>query len=111
MLKYSEAIYQGKIDQLTEYITMLEEHLNKLTEYKSQLIKFWNDEEGAKLADALQQGLTNTNNQLFYLKKQLAFYRKLVAEYGGAAADVQDKIENVLQTMSSISAVAGIGMM
>ncbi len=111
MLKYSEAIYQGKIDQLTEYINMLEEHLSKLTEYKSQLAKFWDDEDGAKLANALQEGLTNTNNQLFYLKKQLAFYRKLVAEYGGAAADVQEKIENVLQTMSSIGAVAGMATM
>ena len=35
MLKYSEAIYQGKIDQLTEYISMLNGHVEKLTAYKA----------------------------------------------------------------------------
>lgn len=27
MLKYNEGIYQGKIDQLTEYISMLNGHI------------------------------------------------------------------------------------
>lgn len=108
MLKYSEAIYQGKIDQLTEYITMLEEHIDKLTEYEGQLKEFWDDEEGVTLAEALVQALTSTNKQLFYLRKQLAFYRKLVAEYSGAAVDVQQKIETVLQTLSSVGAVAAV---
>ena len=107
MLKYSEAIYQGKIDQLTEYISLLEGHVDKLTEYEGQLGEFWDDDEGMTLAKALQEALTTTNSRLDHLKTQLAFYRKMVAEYGGAAADVQEKIENVLQTMSSIGAVAG----
>ena len=34
MLKYSEAIYQGKIDQLTEYISMLNGHVEKLSSSK-----------------------------------------------------------------------------
>lgn len=76
MLKYSEAIYQGKIDQLTEYISMLNGHVEKLTAYKEQLKDFWNDSEGETLGKALQAALTNTNNQLFYLRKQLAFYKK-----------------------------------
>lgn len=37
MLKYNEGIYQGKIDQLTEYISMLNGHIEKLTTYKDQL--------------------------------------------------------------------------
>ena len=110
MLKYSEAIYQGKIDQLTEYISMLNEHIEKLTTYKEQLKDFWNDSEGETLGKALQAALTNTNNQLFYLRKQLSFYKKIVAEYGGAAADVQSHIENMLQTMSSIGDIVGIAM-
>ncbi len=111
MLKYSQAIYQGKIDQLTNYISLLEEHISKLTEYKSQLGKFWDDEEGMKLAEALQQELTTTNNRLTYLKQQLGFYQKLVTEYGGAAADVQEKIENVFQAMSSLSGIAAVAGM
>lgn len=110
MLKYSEAIYQGKIDQLTEYISMLNGHIEKLTAYKEQLKDFWNDLEGETLGKALQAALTNTNNQLFYLRKQLAFYKKMVAEYSGAAADVQSNIENVLQTMSSIGGVVSMTM-
>ena len=110
MLKYSEAIYQGKIDQLTEYISMLNGHVEKLTAYKEQLKDFWNDSEGETLGKALQAALTNTNNQLFYLRKQLAFYKKMVAEYSGAAADVQSNIENVLQTMSSIGGVVSMTM-
>ena len=110
MLKYSEAIYQGKIDQLTEYISMLNGHVEKLTAYQEQLKDFLNDSEGETLGKALQAALTNTNNQLFYLRKQLAFYKKMVAEYSGAAADVQSNIENVLQTMSSIGGVVSMTM-
>ena len=43
MLKYNEGIYQGKIDQLTEYISMLNGHIEKLTTYKDQLKMFWDD--------------------------------------------------------------------
>ena len=31
MLKYTESIYKGKIDQLTNYISMLNEHIEQLT--------------------------------------------------------------------------------
>lgn len=108
MLKYSEAVYQGKIDQLTEYITILEGHTEKLQEYRAQLVEFWDDSEGEKLGKLLVEAISKTNNQLFYLKKQLAFYRKMVAEYGGASAEVQQGIENALQAISSIGGVAAI---
>ena len=91
MLKYNEGIYQGKIDQLTEYISMLNGHIEKLTTYKDQLKMFWDDVDGMNLSKALQAALTSTNNQLFYLQKQLSFYKKMVAEYSSASADVQQK--------------------
>lgn len=86
MLKYNEGIYQGKIDQLTEYISMLNGHIEKLTTYKDQLKMFWDDVDGMNLSKALQAALTSTNNQLFYLQKQLSFYKKMVAEYSSASA-------------------------
>ena len=89
MLKYNEGIYQGKIDQLTEYISMLNGHIEKLTTYKDQLKMFWDDVDGMNLSKALQAALTSTNNQLFYLQKQLSFYKKMVAEYSRASADVR----------------------
>ena len=111
MLKYTESIYQGKIDQLTEYISMLNEHIEQLTKYKNELKTFWDDVDGERLAEALQTALTSTKNQLYYLQKQLAFYKKMVSEYGGASADVQQKIENVFQTMSSIGGIAAVAAM
>lgn len=111
MLKYNEGIYQGKIDQLTEYISMLNGHIEKLTTYKDQLKMFWDDVDGMNLSKALQAALTSTNNQLFYLQKQLAFYKKMVDEYKNASADVQQKIENVFQAMSNIGDVVSLGGM
>lgn len=111
MLKYNEGIYQGKIDQLTEYISMLNGHIEKLTTYKDQLKMFWDDVDGMNLSKALQAALTSTNNQLFYLQKQLSFYKKMVAEYSSASADVQQKIENAFQAMSSIGGIATVAGM
>ena len=111
MLKYNEGIYQGKIDQLTEYISMLNGHIEKLTTYKDQLKMFWDDVDGMNLSKALQAALTSTNNQLFYLQKQLSFYKKMVAEYSSASADVQQKIENTFQAMSSIGGIAAVAGM
>lgn len=111
MLKYNEGIYQGKIDQLTEYISMLNGHIEKLTTYKDQLKMFWDDVDGMNLSKALQAALTSTNNQLFYLRKQLSFYKKMVAEYSSASADVQQKIENAFQAMSSIGGIAAVAGM
>ena len=111
MLKYNEGIYQGKIDQLTEYISMLNGHIEKLTTYKNQLKMFWDDVDGMNLSKALQAALTSTNNQLFYLQKQLSFYKKMVAEYSSASADVQQKIENAFQAMSSIGGIAAVAGM
>ena len=111
MLKYNEGIYQGKIDQLTEYISMLNGHIEKLTTYKDQLKIFWDDVDGMNLSKALQAALTSTNNQLFYLRKQLSFYTKMVAEYSSASADVQQKIENAFQAMSSIGGIAAVAGM
>ena len=111
MLKYNEGIYQGKIDQLTEYISMLNGHIEKLTTYKDQLKMFWDDVDGMNLSKALQAALTSTNNQLFYLRKQLSFYKKMVAEYCSASADVQQKIENAFQAMSSIGGIAAVAGM
>mgnify|MGYP000103866294 FL=1 len=111
MLKYNEGIYQGKIDQLTEYISMLNGHIEKLTTYKDQLKIFWDDVDGMNLSKALQAALTSTNNQLFYLRKQLSFYKKMVAEYSSASADVQQKIENAFQAMSSIGGIAAVAGM
>ena len=111
MLKYNEGIYQGKIDQLTDYISMLNGHIEKLTTYKDQLKMFWDDVDGMNLSKALQAALTSTNNQLFYLQKQLFFYKKMVAEYSSASADVQQKIENTFQAMSSIGGIAAVAGM
>lgn len=111
MLKYNEGIYQGKIDQLTEYISMLNGHIEKLTTYKDQLKIFWDDVDGMNLSKALQAALTSTNNQLFYLRKQLSFYKKMVAEYSSASADVQQKIENAFQAMSSIGGIVAVAGM
>jgi hypothetical protein len=111
MLKYNEGIYQGKIDQLTEYISMLNGHIEKLTTYKDQLKMFWDDVDGMNLSKALQAALTSTNNQLFYLQKQLFFYKKMVAEYSSASADVQQKIENAFQAMSNIGDVVSLAGM
>ena len=111
MLKYNEGIYQGKIDQLTEYISMLNGHIEKLTTYKDQLKIFWDDVDGMNLSKALQAALTSTNNQLFYLRKQLSFYKKMVAEYSSASADVQQKIENAFQAMASIGGIAAVAGM
>ena len=111
MLKYNEGIYQGKIDQLTEYISMLNGHIEKLTTYKDQLKMCWDDVDGMNLSKALQAALTSTNNQLFYLQKQLSFYKKMVAEYSSASADVQQKIENAFQAMSSIGGIAAVAGM
>mgnify|MGYP004472243565 FL=1 len=111
MLKYNEGIYQGKIDQLTEYISMLNGHIEKLTTYKDQLKMFWDDVDGMNLSKALQAALTSTNNQLFYLRKQLSFYKKMVAEYSSASADVQQKIENAFQAMSSIGGITAVAGM
>lgn len=108
MLKYSEAVYQGKIDQLTEYITMLEGHTEKLQEYRAQLAEFWDDNEGEQLGKMLVDAITKTNNQLFYLRQQLAFYKKMVTEYGGASAEVQQGIENALQAISSVGGIAAL---
>lgn len=111
MLKYTESIYRGKIDQLTNYISMLNEHIEQLTKYKNELKTFWNDVDGEHLAEALQAALTSTKNQLYYLQKQLGFYQKMVNEYQGASADVQQKIENVFQAMSSIGGIAAVAGM
>ena len=69
---------------------------------------FWDDVDGMNLSKALQAALTSTNNQLFYLQKQLSFYKKMVAEYSSASADVQQKIENAFQAMSSIGGIAAV---
>ena len=111
MLKYTESIYRGKIDQLTNYISMLNEHIEQLTAYKNELKTFWNDVDGERLAEALQAALTSTKNQLYYLQKQLGFYQKMVNEYQGASADVHQKIENVFQAMSSIGGIAAVAGM
>lgn len=111
MLKYTESIYLGKIDQLTNYISMLNEHMEQLEKYKNELKNFWDDVEGERLADSLQMAVTSTRNQLYYLQKQLGFYQKMVHEYQGASADVQQKIENVFQTMSSIGGIAAVAGM
>ena len=76
-----------------------------------QLKMFWDDVDGMNLSKALQAALTSTNNQLFYLQKQLSFYKKMVAEYSSASADVQQKIENAFQAMSSIGGIAAVAGM
>lgn len=111
MLKYTESIYLGKIDQLTNYISMLNEHMEQLEKYKNELKIFWNDVEGERLADSLQMAVTSTRNQLCYLQKQLGFYQRMVREYHGASADVQQKIESVFQTMSNIGDVVSLAGM
>lgn len=111
MLKYTESIYLGKIDQLTNYISMLNEHMEQLEKYKNELKIFWDDVEGDRLAKSLQMAVTSTRNQLYYLQKQLGFYKRMVREYHGASADVQQKIESVFQTMSNIGDVVSLAGM
>lgn len=77
-----------------------------LTVYKNQLEEFWKDVDGEHLAKGLQEAITKTRNQIYYLQRQLLVYQKMVKEYAGASADVQQKIENVFQAMSSIGSVA-----
>ena len=81
MLKYNEGIYQGKIDQLTEYISMLNGHIEKLTTYKDQLKMFWDDVDGMNLSKALQAALTSTNNQLFYALSDTVFSEDELSPY------------------------------
>lgn len=108
MLKYEAAIYQGKIDQLTEYSNLLKEHLNKLEEYKNQLGEFWDDEQGADIAKGILNAIKTTASSLSYISLQLAYYKKLVSEYSGASADVQQNIDNMLQSIASVGQVAAM---
>lgn len=107
MLKYEAAIYQGKIDQLTEYSNLLREHLNKLTEYKNQLCEFWDDEQGMEIAKGILSAIQTTESSLSYISLQLAYYKKLVSEYSGASAGVQQNIDNMLQSVAAVGQIAG----
>ena len=106
MLKYEAAIYQGKIDQLTEHSSLLKEHLNKLAEYKNQLGEFWDDEQGVEIAKGILNAIQTTESSLNYISIQLAYYKKLVNEYSGASAEVQQNIDNMLQSIASVGQVA-----
>lgn len=111
MLKYTESIYLGKIDQLTNYISILTEHMEQLEKYKNELKTFWDDVEGDRLSKSLQMAVTSTRNQLYYLQNQLGFYKQMVQEYRGASADVQQNIENVFEAMSKIGDVVSLAGM
>lgn len=108
MLKYEAAIYQGKIDQLTEYGNLLKGHLDKLVEYKAQLAEFWDDAQGMEIAKGISNAIQTTESSLNYISIQLGYYKKLVNEYSGASAEVQQNIDNMLQSIAAVGQVAGM---
>ena len=82
MLKYSQSFYQGKINELEGYASILITHIDNLKNYKSQLPEFWDDDNGLTTARALETAIVNTKASLTQIKLQLAQYNNIVEQYG-----------------------------
>lgn len=106
MLKYSQSFYQGKINELEGYASILITHIDNLKNYKSQLPEFWDDDNGLTTARALETAIVNTKASLTQIKLQLAQYNNIVEQYGGASEDTQQTLENVIATLDALSSLA-----
>ena len=106
MLKYSQSFYQGKINELEGYASMLLTHIDNLKNYKSQLPEFWDDTNGLATGRALETAIADTKSSLTQIQFQLVQYNNIVEQYGGASEDTQQTLENVIATLDALSSLA-----
>ena len=106
MLKYSQSFYQGKINELEGYASMLLTHIDNLKNYKSQLPEFWDDTNGLATGRALETAIADTKSSLTQIQFQLVQYNNIVEQYSGASEETQQTLENVIATLDSLSSLA-----
>lgn len=106
MLKYSQSFYQGKINELEGYASMLLTHIDNLKNYKNQLPEFWDDTNGLATGRALETAIADTKNSLTQIQFQLVQYNNIVERYGGASEEAQQTIENAISALDALASLA-----
>lgn len=101
VINYSKAQYTEKITELEGYYAMLQEHLNRMEELKTQMFDFWDDEDARTAAKALQEQIIKVKNQMEYTALTLTNFRTTVAEMDSTKSLVGSDLEK------AISAVLG----
>lgn len=106
MLKYSQSFYQGKINELEGYASMLLTHIDNLKNYKNQLPEFWDDTNGLTTGRALETAIADTKSSLTQIQFQLVQYNNIVERYGGASEEAQQTIENAISALDALASLA-----
>lgn len=102
VLRHSKRIYQTKIDELERFRVMLNNHLEVLQGYQSEIVRYWDDEHGRKyyelLADQIE-AVRRANNRIERLS---IIYQEATDEFtksGGIIDDTIDEAQSLIKTL------------
>lgn len=102
VLNYSKAQYNEKITELESYYSMLETHLSRMEELKSQMYEFWNDEDARNAARALQEQIDRVKTQMLHTSLTLTSFRTTVTEMDSTKSLVGSDLEKAISAVTSL---------
>ena len=96
IINYAKKDYVAKISELDTYKLRLQNHLNNMENYRSQIDQFWESDDARKTLDLLQLMISRTRHTMAEVEDNLIFYRNIVEKLTGVGSTNDSILDTAL---------------
>lgn len=105
MLKYTRHEYEEKISELEGYNTRLNQHLERLEGFKTQIPGFWDDAKAAKTIEALNASIARVKHASERTSNLRKSYQKVVEEMAQQDQQVDSALDKAIDLLKGLDIV------
>lgn len=102
MFNYTKRDYEVKVDKLETLIRELENHLSKLRELRSSVPSFWDDDEGRKTCQILDEMISKVVNKMDQAKSLTRIYKNAISEFDTSKSVMVETLESAFGLLSGL---------
>lgn len=102
MLFYSQAVYKTKIAELEALIEQLNTHYENLSEYRTQMFTFWDDQIARDTADVLEKTMLKVRCATQRATNMLNFHSGQVDRMDNTGEAVTGYVSEALELITGL---------
>ena len=102
VFNYTKDVYEAKINELTNLVARLKNHLNELENLKSEIPSFWNDDNARKSLEAINLTIQRTKSNMDIAQRLLDNFKETVANMDNSQNTLGSVIEDAVGILTGI---------
>lgn len=102
IFNYTQDIYEAKVNELTNLIARLKNHLTELENLKNEIPSFWNDDNSKKALASLNLTIERTRDAMQVAQRLLDNFQETITNLDNSKVTLSGFMEDALGILNSI---------